>query len=115
MKGACLYSFKQHFKQQIGTQCRLSTASARLYVKCTYAFRDEKAVERESNVKIFYDREKGSSDILYVSFQHRNLRIIIRFIGLTGESKNIRLLLLSLCYQIADVYNVSVNLSQVTH
>uniref|UniRef100_A0A6J0UD75 Uncharacterized protein isoform X1 n=4 Tax=Pogona vitticeps TaxID=103695 RepID=A0A6J0UD75_9SAUR len=41
-----------------------------------------------------------------------NLRIIIRFIGLTGESKNIRLLLLSLCYQIADVYNVSVNLSQ---
>ncbi|KAJ7326778.1 hypothetical protein JRQ81_016537 [Phrynocephalus forsythii] len=41
-----------------------------------------------------------------------DLRILIRFIGLTGESKNIRLMLLSLCYQIGDIYNVSVNFSQ---
>ncbi|XP_048366186.1 uncharacterized protein LOC125440412 isoform X2 [Sphaerodactylus townsendi] len=39
-----------------------------------------------------------------------NLRVVIRFIGITGESRNIRLILLSLCYQIADIYNISVNL-----
>ncbi|XP_054845628.1 uncharacterized protein LOC129336525 [Eublepharis macularius] len=41
-----------------------------------------------------------------------NLRVIIRFIGITGESRNVRLILLSLCCQIADIYNVSVNLSK---
>ncbi|XP_053110680.1 uncharacterized protein LOC128326880 isoform X3 [Hemicordylus capensis] len=41
-----------------------------------------------------------------------NLRVIVRFIGLTGESRNIRLILLSLCYQISDIYNVRANLSQ---
>ncbi|XP_026522963.1 uncharacterized protein LOC113411866 isoform X1 [Notechis scutatus] len=41
-----------------------------------------------------------------------NLRVVLRFIGITGESRNVRLLLLSLCYQIADIYNVSVTLSE---
>ncbi|XP_042323154.1 uncharacterized protein LOC121930632 isoform X2 [Sceloporus undulatus] len=41
-----------------------------------------------------------------------NLRVVIRFIGVTGESRNIRLLLLSLCSQIADIYNISFNLSE---
>ncbi|KAH0616128.1 hypothetical protein JD844_027012 [Phrynosoma platyrhinos] len=44
--------------------------------------------------------------------QALNLRVVIRFIGVTGESRNIRLLLLSLCSQIADIYNVSFNLSE---
>ncbi|XP_062837471.1 uncharacterized protein LOC100559988 isoform X3 [Anolis carolinensis] len=42
----------------------------------------------------------------------RNLTVIIRFIGATGESRNIRLLLLGLCCQIADIYSTSINLSQ---
>ncbi|XP_034298711.1 RWD domain-containing protein 4 isoform X1 [Pantherophis guttatus] len=41
-----------------------------------------------------------------------NLRIVLRFIGITGESRNVRRLLLSLCYQIADIYNISVTLSE---
>ncbi|KAF7238042.1 NACHT domain- and WD repeat-containing protein 1 [Varanus komodoensis] len=41
-----------------------------------------------------------------------DLRVVIRFIGVTGESRNIRLMLQSLCHQIADIYNVSVNLSE---
>ncbi|KAM6439908.1 uncharacterized protein PHA67_022331 [Liasis olivaceus] len=41
-----------------------------------------------------------------------NLRVVLRFIGITGESRNVRRLLLSLCYQIADIYNVSVTLSE---
>nr|XP_034969164.1 uncharacterized protein LOC118084041 [Zootoca vivipara] len=41
-----------------------------------------------------------------------NLRVVIRFIGVTGESRNIRLTLFSLCYQIASIYKVSVNLSK---
>ncbi|XP_077158423.1 uncharacterized protein LOC143819984 isoform X2 [Paroedura picta] len=41
-----------------------------------------------------------------------NLRVVIRFIGLTGESRNIRLILLSLCCQIADIYSISVTLSK---
>ncbi|XP_029438114.1 NACHT and WD repeat domain-containing protein 2-like isoform X2 [Rhinatrema bivittatum] len=41
-----------------------------------------------------------------------DLRVVIRFIGVTGESRNVRLLLQSLCYQIAEVYNVSANFSQ---
>ncbi|KAL8207319.1 UNVERIFIED_CONTAM: hypothetical protein K2H54_054662 [Gekko kuhli] len=42
--------------------------------------------------------------------QTLSLRVVIRFIGLTGESRNIRLILSSLCYQIADIYHVSVTL-----
>ncbi|KAL7981895.1 hypothetical protein Chor_000952 [Crotalus horridus] len=41
-----------------------------------------------------------------------NLRVVLRFIGITGESRNVRRLLLSLCYQIADIYHVSVTLSE---
>ncbi|KAK9398964.1 NACHT domain- and WD repeat-containing protein 1-like [Crotalus adamanteus] len=41
-----------------------------------------------------------------------NLRVVLRFIGITGESRNVRWLLLSLCYQIADIYHVSVTLSE---
>ncbi|XP_058048768.1 uncharacterized protein LOC131203005 isoform X3 [Ahaetulla prasina] len=41
-----------------------------------------------------------------------NLRVVLRFIGITGESRNVRQLLLSLCYQIADIYNVSDTLSE---
>ncbi|CAM4551765.1 unnamed protein product [Caretta caretta] len=41
-----------------------------------------------------------------------DLRAIIQFVGITGESRNIRLALLSLCYQIAYIYNVSINLSE---
>ncbi|KAG8134727.1 hypothetical protein E2320_007821, partial [Naja naja] len=41
-----------------------------------------------------------------------NLRVVLRFIGITGESRSVRQLLLSLCYQITDIYNVSVTLSE---
>ncbi|KAJ6668622.1 hypothetical protein lerEdw1_012104 [Lerista edwardsae] len=41
-----------------------------------------------------------------------NLKVLIRFIGVTGDSRSIRLVLLSLCYQIAEIYNVPVNLSK---
>ncbi|XP_059577275.1 NACHT domain- and WD repeat-containing protein 1 [Alligator mississippiensis] len=44
--------------------------------------------------------------------QGLDLRVIIRFIGVTGESRNVRLVLLSLCYQIADIYQISINLSE---
>ncbi|XP_072262219.1 uncharacterized protein [Pyxicephalus adspersus] len=35
-----------------------------------------------------------------------DIRVVTRFIGATGESRTIRLLLQSLCYQIADIYNL---------
>ncbi|CAH2300407.1 NACHT and WD repeat domain-containing 2-like isoform X3 [Pelobates cultripes] len=41
-----------------------------------------------------------------------DLRIVTRFIGITGESRDIRLLLQSLCYQIADIYNLSTHFSE---
>uniref|UniRef100_A0A8C5WG25 NACHT and WD repeat domain-containing protein 2 n=1 Tax=Leptobrachium leishanense TaxID=445787 RepID=A0A8C5WG25_9ANUR len=41
-----------------------------------------------------------------------DLRIVTRFIGTTGESRSIRLLLQSLCYQIADIYNLSTHFSE---
>ncbi|XP_063776767.1 uncharacterized protein LOC134922808 isoform X2 [Pseudophryne corroboree] len=41
-----------------------------------------------------------------------DLRVVTRFIGATGESRNIRLLLQSLCYQIADIYSLQIQFSE---
>ncbi|XP_043919446.1 NACHT and WD repeat domain-containing protein 2-like [Protopterus annectens] len=41
-----------------------------------------------------------------------DLRVVVRFTGITGDSKNVRLLLYSLCYQIAEIYNISIDLSE---
>ncbi|KAM8939444.1 uncharacterized protein RCH25_053088 [Pelodytes ibericus] len=41
-----------------------------------------------------------------------DLRVVTRFIGHTGESRNIRLLLHSLCGQIADIYNLKIHFSE---
>ncbi|XP_066429582.1 uncharacterized protein [Eleutherodactylus coqui] len=41
-----------------------------------------------------------------------NLRVVTRFIGATGNSRNTRLLLQSLCYQIADIYNLKTQFSE---
>ncbi|CAM2113219.1 unnamed protein product [Caretta caretta] len=49
---------------------------------------------------------------IVITHFNRDLRAIIQFVGITGESRNIRLALLSLCYQIAYIYNVSINLSE---
>ncbi|XP_071979384.1 uncharacterized protein [Engystomops pustulosus] len=42
----------------------------------------------------------------------RDLRVVTRFIGATGESRNTRLLLQSLCYQIANIYNLKTQFSE---
>ncbi|KAM9329505.1 uncharacterized protein PAF06_003294 [Gastrophryne carolinensis] len=39
-------------------------------------------------------------------------RVVVRFIGATGESRNLCLLLQSLCYQIADIYSHSKGFSE---
>ncbi|XP_053314279.1 uncharacterized protein LOC128480573 [Spea bombifrons] len=41
-----------------------------------------------------------------------DVRIVTRFIGSTGESRNLRLLLQSLCGQIAYIYNLSTHFSE---
>ncbi|KAM4706599.1 uncharacterized protein O3C94_015328 [Discoglossus pictus] len=41
-----------------------------------------------------------------------DLRVVTRFIGVTGESRNTRLLLQSLCYQIADIYKLQMHFSE---
>ncbi|XP_075466753.1 uncharacterized protein LOC142501163 isoform X2 [Ascaphus truei] len=41
-----------------------------------------------------------------------DLRVVTRFIGITGEIRNTRLLLQSLCCQIAEVYNLSMHFSE---
>ncbi|XP_075695609.1 uncharacterized protein LOC142661658 [Rhinoderma darwinii] len=41
-----------------------------------------------------------------------DLRVVTRFIGATGDSRNTRLLLQSLCYQIADIYNLKTHFSE---
>ncbi|CAN2388681.1 AAA ATPase domain [Pristimantis euphronides] len=41
-----------------------------------------------------------------------DLRVVIRFIGATGESRNTRLLLQSLCYQIADIFSLKTQFSE---
>uniref|UniRef100_H3AUK9 Nephrocystin 3-like N-terminal domain-containing protein n=1 Tax=Latimeria chalumnae TaxID=7897 RepID=H3AUK9_LATCH len=42
-------------------------------------------------------------------------QIVVRFVGVTGESRNIRLLLQSLCFQIAEIYDVPANFSEDFH
>lgn len=46
-------------------------------------------------------------------FYHRDARVIIWFIGATGESRKVWLIL-SLCNQIADVCKISMHFSEVT-
>ncbi|XP_015201323.2 uncharacterized protein [Lepisosteus oculatus] len=41
-----------------------------------------------------------------------NVRVLVRFIGITGESRNVRLLLQSLCFQLCEVHNVPASFSQ---
>ncbi|XP_041041288.1 uncharacterized protein LOC121276810 [Carcharodon carcharias] len=41
-----------------------------------------------------------------------DLRKMIRFIGITGETRNIRLLLRSLCFQLAEIYNKAMLFSE---
>uniref|UniRef100_H3AUK7 Uncharacterized protein n=1 Tax=Latimeria chalumnae TaxID=7897 RepID=H3AUK7_LATCH len=43
------------------------------------------------------------------------VQIVVRFVGVTGESRNIRLLLQSLCFQIAEIYDVPANFSEDFH
>ncbi|KAJ8269670.1 hypothetical protein COCON_G00122770 [Conger conger] len=38
--------------------------------------------------------------------------VLVRFVGLTGDSRNVRLLLQSLCYQLAEVYADHIHLSE---
>ncbi|XP_018086077.1 uncharacterized protein LOC108698788 isoform X2 [Xenopus laevis] len=42
----------------------------------------------------------------------RDLRVVTRFIGVTGESRNTRMLLHSLCFQIAEIYNITMDFSE---
>ncbi|XP_073498923.1 uncharacterized protein [Phyllobates terribilis] len=42
----------------------------------------------------------------------RDLRVVTRFIGATGDSRNTRLLLQSLCYQIAAIFNLKTQFSE---
>lgn len=49
----------------------------------------------------------------YFLFLYRDIRVVARFIGATGESRDIRLLLQSLCYQIADIYDLPTCFSEV--
>ncbi|XP_075142931.1 uncharacterized protein LOC142218232 [Leptodactylus fuscus] len=42
----------------------------------------------------------------------RDLRVVNRFIGATGDSRNTRLLLQSLCYQIAGIFNLKTQFSE---
>ncbi|XP_056416173.1 uncharacterized protein LOC130357501 [Hyla sarda] len=42
----------------------------------------------------------------------RDLRVVSRFIGATGESRHTRLLLQSLCYQIGDIFNLKTQFSE---
>ncbi|KAM4053505.1 uncharacterized protein ACNLHF_006156 isoform 2-T2 [Anomaloglossus baeobatrachus] len=41
-----------------------------------------------------------------------DLRVVTRFIGATGDSRNTRLLLQSLCYQIAAIFNLKTQFSE---
>ncbi|XP_069832269.1 NACHT domain- and WD repeat-containing protein 1-like [Dendropsophus ebraccatus] len=41
-----------------------------------------------------------------------DLRVVTRFIGATGDSRHTRLLLQSLCYQIADIFNLKTHFSE---
>ncbi|KAG9347016.1 hypothetical protein JZ751_005943 [Albula glossodonta] len=41
-----------------------------------------------------------------------DVKVLVRFIGLTGDSRNVRLLLQSLCYQLAEIYADHVSLSE---
>lgn len=41
--------------------------------------------------------------------------MLVRFVGLTSDSRNVRLLLQSLCTQIAKIYCKSTEISEVTY
>ncbi|KAG7461821.1 hypothetical protein MATL_G00195090 [Megalops atlanticus] len=41
-----------------------------------------------------------------------DVKVLVRFIGLTGDSRNVRLLLQSLCFQLAEIYSDHASLSE---
>ncbi|XP_039606977.1 uncharacterized protein LOC120527534 isoform X2 [Polypterus senegalus] len=41
-----------------------------------------------------------------------NVNILVRFIGVTGESRNVRLLLQSMCFQLSEMYQIKVAFSE---
>ncbi|XP_069055414.1 uncharacterized protein [Pleurodeles waltl] len=41
-----------------------------------------------------------------------NVRVVLRFVGVTGESRDIRLMLRNICYQITKIYNISTKISE---
>ncbi|KAK6493133.1 hypothetical protein HHUSO_G2632 [Huso huso] len=43
------------------------------------------------------------------------LKTLVRFVRTTGESRNVRLLLQSLCFQLAEIYHGKANLSEGLH
>ncbi|MBN3301764.1 NWD2 protein, partial [Amia calva] len=44
-----------------------------------------------------------------------NVRVLVRFVGVTGESRNVRLLLQSLCFQLSDMCDVQAKFSESLH
>lgn len=48
-----------------------------------------------------------------MSHWFRAVKVLVHFIGLTGESRNIRLVLESLCVQLAEAYCPQTQLSKV--
>ncbi|KAG2466202.1 NWD1 protein, partial [Polypterus senegalus] len=44
--------------------------------------------------------------------QALNVNILVRFIGVTGESRNVRLLLQSMCFQLSEMYQIKVAFSE---
>lgn len=45
----------------------------------------------------------------------RAVKVLVHFTGVTGESRNIRLVLQSLCVQLAEAYCPHTQLSEVLH
>ncbi|XP_069487576.1 uncharacterized protein [Ambystoma mexicanum] len=41
-----------------------------------------------------------------------DMRVVLRFVGVTGESRNVRLMLRNLCYQIAKIYSIPTKISE---
>ncbi|XP_069796593.1 uncharacterized protein [Narcine bancroftii] len=54
----------------------------------------------------------AKASILSSDWISGELRRSVRFVGVTGESRNIRLLLQSLCIQLAEIYNKTIHCSE---
>ncbi|XP_051875820.1 NACHT and WD repeat domain-containing protein 2 [Pristis pectinata] len=54
----------------------------------------------------------AKASILSSEWISGELRRIVRFVGVTGESRSIRLLLRNLCIQLAEIYNKSIHFSE---